>query len=205
MALGLLALLLTFGACSTAGPNCGPFQDKFKTTGFSSEVFSATPDSLNVAPNLSPVEGDTLRKGHLAVRMEPKKVLYSQSSRSSTSFQIINSAYACSPPIPSSDEVIKDIRIYSDSHFKDGYPAGEDLAGLFDVVILNRSDYGRYRRFELNDFLEREPNAVDELILVLDARPETASKFQFTVEYEQEGKGIESYEFKTDPIVLKSS
>lgn len=186
-----------------AGPDCGPFEDKFKTTDFFGEVFSATFDPGKVEPNLSPIEGDTLSEGSYAVRMVPKKMLYSTRSRSSTSFQIISSAYACSPPIPTSDEVIKDIRIYSDKRFKDAYPAGEDLSGLFDAVVLNRADFG-YRRFELNDFLGREPNAVDELILLLDAKPETTSRFQFTVEYEQDGDGLERFEFETDPVVLKS-
>lgn len=203
LAFGLLALFLTFGACSTAGTDCGPFEDKFKTTDFSTEVFRATFDTVQVEPNLSPIEGDTLEEGSYAVRMVPEKMLYSTRSKASTSFQIINSAYACSPPIPTSDEVIKDIRIYSDKRFKDDYPAGEDLSGLFDAVVLNRADFGGYRRFELTNFLEKEPNAVDELILILVAKPETTSSFQFTVEYEQDGKGLERFEFETDPVVLK--
>ena len=204
IALGLLVFLLAIGACdSTVGTDCGPFEDKFKTTDFSSAARKATFDSLKVEPNLSPIEDDTLDEGHFAVRMEPVKMLYSQKSTSSGSFQIISSAYACSPPIPTSDEVIKDIRIYSDKDFNDGYPAGKDLAELFDVVVLNRAEYG-YRRFELPNFVEQKPNAADKLILILKARPETTSSFQFTVEYEQEGKGLANYDFETNPVVLKS-
>lgn len=204
--LGLLVLLLTFafGACSTTGPDCGPFKDKFKTTDFSSSVFKATPDSLRVSPNLSAIEGDTLEGGRIAVRMEPVKMLYSMRLGTSHSFQIINSAYACSPAEPTSEELIKDIRIYSDKHFRDGFSAGEDLAELFDIFALREADYG-WQQFELDNFLAREPNAADELILILDAKPKTTSSFQFTVEYEQEGKGLEYYKFKSDPVVLKSS
>lgn len=205
MALSLLALLLASGACDgTGGTDCGPFKDKFKTTDFSSAVFKATFDTLRVKPNLSPIEGDTLEEGQYAVRMEPVKELYSRSSIPSVSFQVARSAYACSPPIPTSDEVIQDIRIFSDKRFKDDYPAGKDLSGLFDVVVLNRADFG-YRRFELKNFLEREPNAVDELVLILDAKPETTSNFQFTIEYEQKGKGLETFQFEAGPVVLKSS
>jgi len=204
-ALTLVALVLTFGACNGIGdPDYGPFKNKFKTTDFSSAIFKAAPDSLGVRPLLLPIEDDTLDEGQFAVRMQPVKKLHSTKSKCPAIFQVVRSAYACSGPIPSSDDVIEDIRISSNKRFTADRPPGEDRSELFDIVVLNRSKFGT-RRFELNKFLEREPNAADELILILDAAPDRTSDFQFTVEYEQDGKGLEHFAFETEPVVLASS
>lgn len=201
LACGLLALILAIGACTTAD-DCGPFPGKFYTTDFSSEAVKATvPDTNRVKPTLSPIDGDTLTDGHFAIRMLPQTTTYSLRPKRERSFRLFNTAYACSPDIPTSDEVIQDIRISTDPPFGSDGSSSDDVSSLFDIIVLTRDGY---REYELDGFLSRAPNAVRELILILDATPETTSRFQFTVEYVQDGRGLEYYEFQTNPIVLPS-
>jgi len=207
----LVLLVLCVGplaACEMTGGGCPPGvgdgKEYFKTTGFSTTAVRATfPDSLQIRPDLSPIAGDTLASGQLAIQMTPEKVLYSQALPPSVSFHLLPAAHACSPVEPRSEERIQDIRLSSNRSFR-GHPPGDTLSAFFDVVARNRAEYGT-RRFELDAFRSMEPRAVDELILLLDARPETTARFRFTVEYEQEGPGLDTYEYTTAPIVLPAA
>lgn len=208
LVLTLATILLPVGACTSPVDDCGPFPDKFKTTGFATSVQQATfSDSLGVEPMLAPT-GDTLRTGHLAVQMRAEKETYISRRSEAPTLQFLSSAYACSPILPTSDEVIQDIEITSSTAFGEAHPAGDDLSALFDVVVFRRSlaydEKHGYQRYDLNEFLERDPPAAWKLILVLDATPPTTTRAQFTVEYEQDGKGLEHYEFTTESVVVTS-
>lgn len=205
----LTIALFMGGACTSPVDDCGPFRDTFKTTGFETSIHQAEfSDSLGAEPILSRFAGDTLRTGHLAIQLRTEMETYFSRRSEASTVQFLSSAYACSPVLPTSDEVIQDIRIYSDPAFGEEYSAGDDLSALFDVVVYRKSHrhdgYPGYRRFDLNEFLDRDPTAAWALFLVLDAPPSTTTRTQFTVEYEQDGKGIESYEFTTTPVVLTS-
>jgi hypothetical protein len=91
--------------------------------------------------------------------------------------------------------------VYSTADFGPEYPAGDNLAPLVEVVALYRAEFG-YRWAELPDFLARAPNAADELVLILEAAPDTLGPARFTIEYEQEGRGLSSYSYTTRPVVL---
>ncbi len=200
---GLLAIvLIPAAACTTTvGGDCGPFPDTFKTTGFFTTVVQVDSIDSTGRPVLSDIDGDTLQKGQFAVQMEPKKDLYSMAARRQDVVSLIPAVRACSPPIPTSEEVIQDLRVYSTKAFRTDYSARDNLARLFDIVALYRAEFG-YRRAELPDFLSGAPNAADELILILDAAPDTMARMQFTIEYEQRGPGLETYSYTTEPVVL---
>lgn len=205
----LTVVLLAAGACTSPVDDCGPFPDTFKTTGFEASIHQAEfSDSLGAEPMLSRIAGDTLRTGHFAIELRTEMETYFSHRSEASSIRFLSSAYACSPVLPSSDEVIQDIQIYSDTAFGEEYSAGDDLSALFDVVVYRKSHrhdgYPGYRRFDLNEFLDRDPTAAWTLFLVLDETPATTTRAQFTVEYEQDGKGIESYEFTTTSVVLTS-
>ena len=203
LAFALLGLLLAFSACDAA-VDCGPFHDKFKTTDFTTAAYRIeNGDSLQAAPILSPIENDTLTEGAFAVRMTPMQESYSSSKRSRP-LGFVLAAYACLPAPPSSDEIIRDIQIYSDQAFNRAYAADDDLADLFDVLVLSFANQFNYRRFDLHDFLSEAPNAAEELVLVLKAAPEMTSAFRFTIKYFQEGEGLDYYEFTTAPVVLEA-
>ena len=199
----LFGLIASLGACGVTD-ECGPFKNKFKTTGFTSEAYKFEPgDSLSARPDLLPINDDTLLYSDFSIQMRPHKEGYFSSYERGSSFSFVPSAYACSPPIPSTDEAIKDMQIYSDKDFNSEYAAGDDLAGLFDILVLNQARDFYYRRFDLNTFLSTAPNATDEIILVLKTAPQTTSGFQFTVKYYQEGRGLHRYEFETKPVALR--
>lgn len=203
----LIGTLLTVGACGLSSTDCGPFPNKFKTTGFTTSIHQVEfPDSLGPRPQLSPIMGDTLGTGPLAIQMQPDIETYYAHRFEESPLQVLPSAYACSPALPSSDEVIEDIRIYGDTNFGDDHLAGDDLSALFDIVVYRKSrandGYHGYRRFDLNTFLARDPTAAYTLFLVLEESPSTTTEVTFTVEYEQNGRGLSSYSFRTEPVVL---
>jgi hypothetical protein len=82
--------------------------------------------------------------------------------------------------------------------FSSEYAAGDDLADLFDVAVFDQKR--GFRRLVLHDFLASDPNAVERIVLVLKSAPQTPSEFRFTVKYFQEGKGLDYYEFETEPV-----
>jgi hypothetical protein len=197
-------MLLALGACDT-GRECGPFEDKFKTTGFVTATYKLENGyALDGEPLLTPIEGDTLAQGEFSIKMTPTQAFYFSEASTGPAFGFVRSVYACSPPIPSSDEVITDIQVYSDAAFTDAYPAGENLAPLFDAVVLNQASHLYYHRIDLNDFLSGQPHAADEVVLILKAAPARTTDFTFTVRYFQEGAGLDSYAFKTAPVVLEA-
>lgn len=203
-ALALLILLVTFAACDISG-NCGPFADKFKTTSFVSEIRKVEhSDSPGSELILRLVEDDTLSYDAFAILMTPIIETYFSSAQRSRPLTLIPAAYACSPSHPSSDEVIRDIQIYSSQAFDREHAAGENLADLFDIVVMDRTTGAHRQRFDLNDFLASAPTAVDEIILVLDARPQMTAAFEFEVKYFQEGAGLRYYEYKTEAVVLRA-
>ena len=206
LAFALLGLLFSLGACDAAFDPCGELPDsgdKFKTTGFATKALKIERvDSLRVDLALSPIADDTLAGGSLAIRMTPTQAFYSTASKRYAARGFVSAVYACTPIIPSSDENIRGIQIYSDQAFNDAHPAGDDLADLFDVVAFYRAGHAGYRRLGLNAFLAEVPNAADELILVLTSAPQKTSAHRFTVRYFQEGAGLDYYEFTTGPIAL---
>lgn len=200
----LVVVFATVAACNfPIGNDCGPFKNKFRTLDVSTSLAEAEIDTVESRPVLSPISNDTLRSPLLAIDMQPQIELYDERFRPLSAFQIILAAHACSPPIPSSEEVITGLRITADAPFADGYPAGANLAPLFDAAVYNRADFG-YRRFDLPAFLDRTPSAADRIILLLTERPETTRELRFTVEYEQQGPGLETYTFTSEPVVVPS-
>lgn len=201
----LLSVLVVLGGCDMTD-DCGPFKSEVRTTGFSGAAFKVDPDAtFGFEFDLDEIEDDTLAAGELGLRLQLEGELYaaaSPESREIPSVQLIPAAHACSPPIPEYDATIQDIRIYSDTDLGNAYPAGENLAGLFDIAGRRNGPGMPYEREPLTDFLERTPRPVDVLLFVLNDVPPVPTAMQFTVEYEQEGEGLETYSFTTVPVVV---
>ena len=199
----LFGLSLLLPACFIIDPCRGVEVDKFWTLDFETDIQKVQIDPGS-DPLLSPVEADTLHEGELGIWMVAVKELYTASLEKRPSFSVVSSAYACSvPPEPFSDEVILDIQITSDTDFDAGHPAGSNLADLFSIAFLQLTRYNEFRQIALEDFILLERNAVDELILILEAQPEQTGAFQFTVNYTQEGERLTAYEYTTPTVVLQ--
>jgi hypothetical protein len=199
-----IAVLFTFVSISCNTPtdlNCGPFPDKFRVTDFSTSIKKVTHyDSSTRSIQLSEIQSDSIQFDEFAIDMYPVTEVFFSSVFDKINFQFIQSAYACSPIDPVSDDKILDIQIYSDKDFSDEYPAGENLAELFEVYALYMREGPR--RINLIDFIAEEPNAPDQLILLLQSGPSEASEIQFTVRYLQDGEKLNEFEFTTKPITI---
>lgn len=193
--------MITVVSCNLTDDDCGPFDDKFKTVDFQAELKSIT---ISESPGLnlqySTLESDTVGFDTFGLSMFPIGEYYSMNSERFNSFSLIPSSFACSPPIPVSEEMITDLEIFSNRNFNSEYTSGENLAELFEIVFL----YGNsgYQKSNLNEFLSSEPNVPDELFLVLKSAPETTEPIQFTVKYSQDGIDMDSYEFTTEEFVI---
>ena len=199
-----IAVLFTFITISCDSPldiDCGPFPDKFRVTDFSTSIKKVTHyDSSTLSIQLSEIQSDSIQFDEFAIEMYPVTEVFFSSVFDKINFQFIKSAYACSPIDPASDDKILDIQIYSDKDFSDEYPAGENLAELFEVYALYMREGPR--RFNLIDFITEEPNAPDQLILLLQSGPSEASEIQFSVRYLQDGEKLSEFEFSTEPITI---
>lgn len=193
--------LIAVVSCNLTDDDCGPFNDKFKTvdfqTGFMNVSISENP-SLNL--QYRTLESDTIEFYSFGIAMFPIGEFYSLSSKQLHSFSLIPSALACSPPIPVSAEIITGIEIFSNRNFNSEYISADNLAELFEVVVLYRGS--GYQRSTLNEFLSSEPTVPDEIFLLLNLAPESTEPIQFTVKYSQDGVDMESYEFTSNAVVV---
>ncbi len=199
-----IAALFTFLTISCNTPtdiDCGPFPDKFRITDFSTSIKKVTHyDSSTRSIQLSEINSDSIRFDEFAIDMTPATEVFFSGVLDKINIQFIQNAYACSPIIPTTDDKILDIQIYSDKGFSTDYPAGENLVELFDVYALYMREGPR--RIDLIDFITEEPNAPDQLILLLKSRPSEASEIQFSVRYLQDGEKLNEFEFSTKPITI---
>lgn len=199
-----LVVLFTFISISCNTPtdlNCGPFPDKFRIIDFSTSIKSVTyNDSSPLSIQFSEIQSDSIQFDEYAIEMYPVTEVFFSNVLDKINFQIIQRAYACSPINPASDDKITDIQIYSDKNFSSEYPAGENLAELFEVYALYMREGPR--RVKLTDFIAEEPNAPDQLIFLLQSGPSEATEVQFTVRYYQDGEKLSEFEFLTEPITI---
>ena len=197
-----ITVLFTFFSTSCNTPtdlNCGPFPDMFRVTDFSTSIKKVTHyDSSTRSIQLSEIQNNSIHFDEFAIEMYPVTEAFFSSVFNKINFQFIQSAYACSPINPVSDDKILDIQIYSDEDFNDEYTAGENLAELFEVYVLYMREGPR--RINLTDFIAEEPNVPDQLILLLRSGPSEASEVQFSVRYFQDGKKLSEFEFTTESI-----
>lgn len=188
-------------SCNITGDDCGPFNDKFKTVDFQAGLKSITiSENPSLDVQYSTLESDTIGFDKFGLSMYPVLESYSLNLERLSSFSLIPSAFACSPPIPVSEEMITDIEIFSNRNFNSEYTSGENLAELFEIVVLYRGS--GYQLSTINEFLSSEPNVPDEIFLVLKSAPETTKPIQFTIKYSQDGIDMDSYEFSTEAIVI---
>ncbi|GAB5410463.1 MAG: hypothetical protein BalsKO_28280 [Balneolaceae bacterium] len=91
----------------------------------------------------------------------------------------MNLAYACSPTVPVSEEIVTDIKILSDKDYNSEYSAGSNLIELFDLVVLYQNS--EYQRYDIDVFLSSKLNVPDEIFLLPKSAPETTEAIQFTI------------------------
>ncbi|MEO9887091.1 MAG: hypothetical protein ABJR05_15510 [Balneola sp.] len=194
-------ILLTV-SCEIIDTDCGPFYDRFKTTGFDSSLKKiAITDSSRNSLQLTPIETDTISYDEFSIQMISTGDSYTARANNKLNFSIWSKAYACSPPIVTSDETVLDIQIFSSKDYNSEFSANENISELFDIIVYYNAKGNQ--RFALNDFVSSDPEVPVEIILLPQTAPSSTSSFQFTVKYFQDGLEMDEFEFTTDSIVIK--
>ena len=116
--------------------------------------------------------------------------------KQSPKFSLVESAYACSPMPPYSDETILSLTVRANKDFSSAHPAGADLTELFDVVVFNAHKGIYYSRMSVSDYIASQPSSPNKLYLVLNTAPEKQDSFNFEVSYHTSLKGQEVKIFK---------
>ncbi len=201
---GGFLILILFGLFSCED-KCGPFPNKFKIVGLDwgnlKAIYSDTADTRLL---LSDIENDSVYYSEYSIFISPRQETFYAQYSQKWSFSLIQSAYACSPVIPTTDEKIDSIVILSESDFKLNHSSGQDLSDLFDVVVLDHVNGIYHEKYNLKDYLATNPNVPSELTLILKEQPDLTTDFEFLVKYYQNGiADNDFFEFMTNKIVIK--
>ena len=139
------------------------------------------------------------------ILITPRYQYYRLSSRNKiNTSNFINSAYACDPLPPTTDDRIRDIKIFSKRDFNSEYPAGSNLAPLFDIIV--EPDYsGNKIKWDLTKYLLTRSIPVPRfMVLVLKESPEVTADYTFEIEYYQDGKDLDFFEFTTRSVGIRT-
>lgn len=183
---------------------CGPFPNKFKIIGLDWYTYKATYSETSVPMLiLSDIENDSVVYNQYSILIAPIQETYFAQNFNNWNFNLIKTAYACSPLIPETDEKIDSIVIKSTKDFNENYPSGSDLADLFNVIVRDLANNIYYEKFSLKDYLGTNPSIPNELTLILREQPDLVTDFEFLVKYYQDGIDHDYFEFTTNKIVIK--
>ncbi|MEP2447478.1 MAG: hypothetical protein ABJI69_09635 [Balneola sp.] len=194
-------ILLTI-SCDLTGSDCGPFNNaNYKITGFDTSLKQVTvSDSTMKSFELKNFENDSIAFSEFAIHMIPNTESYAINSKYKSGISLSETAYACSPPIPSSEDRITDIQIFSSKSYITDFSSSENIAELFDIIVLYHAE--SYQSTQLTDYLATKPEAPIEIILVPNTPPSTIQSFEFQVKYSQNGLELDEFEFTTNSAVL---
>ncbi len=186
--IGIISGLICLSSCLKINPEpqCGPFNNRFSSTGLTTNTLKIKSyDSLSGRFDIAYLNLlDTIPYKKLALRLMPEKKFYIATSlHKGCTFSIFSEAYACSPPIPYSDEKVDDIIIKSNTDYDQTHISGDNLADLFEVVIVDNFNSIYNNKMSLKNFLALRPNTKDELYLLLTKAPEKTDDFIFQIQY----------------------
>ena len=188
----------------SCGDDCGPFPDRFKVNSLEWNVYEINYSEENGTDReLSEINQNSTVFNQYSIKITPQKESYYSLRNKSKSFNLINSAYACSPPLPKTNDRIETIEIYSNIDFNPGYLKNNNIINLFNIIVLDIEKYIYYKKFYLKDYLLTKPTVPTEMILTLKEPPLSNSVFEFTIKFHQNGKDNDYFEFITNPIEIR--
>ena len=199
--LGGFSIIFLIGIFSC--DKCGPFPNKFKIITLDWFNYKAIySDTASTRLILSEIANDTVEFNMYSIFIKPRQETYFAQNINKWSFSLINSAYACSPGIPQTDEKIDSIVITSTKDFDINHPSGIGLSDLFDIIVLDDANGIYYKKYTLNDYIETNPYVPSELVLILKKQPDLTTDFEFLVKYYQNGIDYDYFDFLTNKIVI---
>ncbi len=147
--------------------------------------------------------GDSVDYQLYSIYIRPIQETYFTENTKSWNFDFIQSAYACEPVTPQTDETIDSISITSTKDYNLSHPAGTNLSDLFDIVVLDEANFIHYERFQLQDYVQWKPEVPNILILFLREPPLNTTEFTFEVKYYQDGIDNDFFKLVTNTVVIK--
>lgn len=198
-------LIIIIGLLSCIN-KCGPFPDKFKVTKIEWYVCkSVFYDTANINVRLvhSSIMYDSVDYNEYSVWMTLIPQTYFSLVNKINSFSLINSANACSPRDPTTDEKIDSILIFCEKDFDENHLAGDDLSDLFDVVVIDEVNNIYNAKFALTEYLDTKPSVPFEMTLILRNPPAATTEFEFNIKYYQDGIDQDYFEHKTNKVVIR--
>jgi len=196
-------IFLLVGTFSCEKDDCGPFANPKQQL---SEISGAAVNLQQLDNNIGSTEVamDSVPFVHFGFRLNAvfKPLTNSQAQRKVLGFRVIESAYACTPPPPFTDDNLNSIEIMADRDFNSNYGIGSDLSSLFDLVEYESFSLLFEQRTILQSFVESSPEMPSRMTFVLNQAPETSEAITFTVRISTDSKNIAFYEFKSNPIVI---
>jgi len=201
-------MILLIGLISCEEKNdCGPFPNRYKTIGLDWQNYRAYySDTVETKLLLGTIDNDSVIFNEYSIYIAPRQVTFYANIVTDWDFNIVQSAYACSPVIPTTDERIDSVVVISQKDFDGNHKAGVNLSDLFDIVVLDNANGIYYTKYGLEDYLSTVPYVPNEMTLILKAKPALTTDFEFLVKYYQKGMENNDYfEFTTRNLVIKGN
>lgn len=180
----------------------GSYPGKYKITKLNWYIseYSYSNNTNDENLNLTDLTNNTVTFNKYSILITPEREYYFAMNYKTTSFNVISSAYACSPVPPSTDEKIKNIEIFSNKDFDENHLAGSNLAELFNIVVFGNN---YIEKMDLTVYFSNDnQEAGQEIALLLKSPPESSAEFEFTVKYYQDGIDMNYYEFTTNAVTI---
>ena len=210
-------LILFLGVLSCADCVESGYRDKYKIISLDWRIYSVSDSTLYGDKvigkiDLSPLVQNSVLYSQYGISITPRTRRY-RSSRSYYSYSrnkintsnFINSAYACSLAEPTTDDRIRDIKIFSKRDFNSQYPAGSNLVPLFDIIVRKQKyEDTRRLKWDLTKYLLTRSIPSRIMLLVLKESPEVTADYIFEIEYYQDGKDLDFFEFTTRTVEIRT-
>ena len=188
-----LACIFSLVGCPSV-EDCGPFPSHFNVKGLNSESYRITNFTQYQAYSVTlataaPVRADSFMLG---ITFTYEDIYANRLT--------IPKAYACSPKIPTSNEIVESIVITSNQAFDDSHLAGDTLNDIFEIVYLDFDGTEYSYPMSIDQFVSSGPTAKKFYYLSLKSSPLKAANHNFSVYYKQTNG--ETYQDSTATIYL---
>lgn len=195
--------ILLIIACFAVGcENCDSFPDKFNVNGitcinYQIYRYDSTDVMLGSIISVNPIKYDSFALGILSTY----NTYYSQYNWFNK-YLSVSSAFACSPPILSSNEIVESIYITSNLKWDNEHLAGDTLNDIIELVFYQiDSPIVLKLPIDLDTFISQQPTAKQNYFLRFKSSPLIESNYSFKVHYKQ--KNGEIYSAESIPITIK--
>ncbi|MCK5857122.1 MAG: hypothetical protein KAG64_06505 [Bacteroidales bacterium] len=136
------------------------------------------------------------------IYLTPVKELYASFNQRVSSFGLINSAYACKPPTPRTNDYITKIEIFANKDYDSLHTQGTNIAEYFDVIAPNPYGNGMLIKQDLQAFFKSKIIVPNEMTLTLNTPPEFNTDFVFTIIYGQNGVSLGNLTLVTNTVTI---